>query len=311
MLLPSGLAVGRGLARGRWTLDLLSAGSGAQVEYVGQNVRRGAGVPRQAGNRAAPAVRAAGRAARRRAGRARHVPVLDYNGSGRRSQAGIRALTRANASSTGRHAERAIWPRRAPATPSVSQRACAAQTCIAPYARQGRHALGRGRRIGAERLAQREIRRREGVAFRARAHRDVVGGPRPDARAARTARATVSSRPAPRSSAIAPLAIASAKPWSARIRAPVSPSDPRSALGDGRRAREQVREPERRDARHRLADALDERARERGRPGDRHLLAEDRAHAELERVERARARAGPCGRARAAAGADRARGGDR
>ena len=86
-----------------------------------------------------------------------------------------------------------------------------------------------GHGIVAERLAQREIRGRERVAFAARPHGHVVGRPRTDARqraqrARRSRRGPRRDRARRRRSATA-----AAKPCSARTRAPVSPSADRSA----------------------------------------------------------------------------------
>ena len=47
-----------------------------------------------------------------------------------------------------------------------------------------------------------------------------------------------------------------------------------------------MRQPERGDAAHGLAELFNQRAGQRGGAGDRDLLSDDRPHAELERIER-------------------------
>ncbi len=94
-----------------------------------------------------------------------------------------------------------------------------------------------------------------------------------------------------------PVATDPAQAFTARARARVSPTVVRSARGQGVGVGEEVGQPERADPRHRSSVPLDEASGQRGRARDRDLLAEDGAHAHLERVDRA-------GNAHAAAGAN-------
>ena len=230
----------------------------------------------------------------------------------RHSQAGKGPLTRANTTPKGeephparsvvREASRRLQPRRCGRLPDV-HRAVRPPRSPAPRRRppdRAREPCGaqdptpgtrRARRTRASRCSSRSTARCPGSAHSAR---DRLVEARP------AVEHELAAAPSPPRS-----------PASASWRAVVRPSVREVGAGDGPRRRELVREPERRDAAHGPAELLDERAGERGRAADRDLLAEDRPHAELERIERARD-AQPLRRAHERArGARRARGGGR
>ena len=187
------------------------------------------------------------------------------------------------------------------------------------YDRHGRHrsasaAAARGDGVGAEaleRVAHAEVGRHEHVGVAERAHRDVLRGPRPDAGQLLQCRRQLVPVGAGVES-IAPSAIAAHAATSDRPRArghrqrrrvearPVAAADGNSSAALSVRHH-------RRAAGSRIADRGASRPATVGRPGDRHLLADDRPHEELGAVDdarRAQARAA-CGRAgRARIGAE-------
>ena len=195
--------------------------------------------------------------------------------------------------------------RRSPPMRSQTHTLCGSETHVHSRRARPRCASRRRRARGATAprpradrarapVSEREIRGREGVALAARPHRDVVGGPRPDAgQLAQGADRLVEAGAAIERQ----LAVAPSRPRSPGAPGParaVSPTVDRSARPRPPRPRELVGEPERRDPADRCAELL-ARARRRGRSLARRIPAGRGSRARRARTGRARpARADPC-----------------
>ena len=155
------------------------------------------------------------------------------------------------------------------------------------YARHGLQLLARAsasaRRRAPERLEHPEVGGGERVGV-AEAKREVLRGPRADARegAELLRQALEGRRPVERDLVLGN----GGRERPNRGRSPAGHGE--VGVGEGRRVGEPRAEPERLEPRCRRAVGVHDLAHRRRRAADAHLLADDRSHAGLERVPRAR-----------------------